>query len=445
MQDVTVQKWLWCRGNAMVRVASFTLFSLWLCAGSVANGQTNQPTLDQFSPNPLEITTPDPLLPTPPKKGENLDPEQSQELAAALDLLNLEAIAKLQAADTPGAFEIWNRELRLRRYLGPAAEVEALSRVGKIAWDRSQQLELQFITQRLQAIQKEVLSESPVNVELLQGLGLAFQQVRAKGPAVEVYQKILEVARSRSEILTEAQTLRTIAQIHANWFSYEKAAGVYEELAALIQDHRDLFVVDPTVPNSNSSESGNGTTTTAIPVPAPTEEESLKQLAYMYEQSRKPLQAIAAREKLTSLYLSQQNLKAVPPLKMEIASNYEVLGQLNLANQYYQEAYSSALVVQQFAVASEALEKMAKLYRSQKQWDAALKIYQVQLTVEQQSYNLYGVMETYDRIGQVYMELKAYSQALAAYQRGLEVAKQLNHKQEYFARKIQKLNQRLKS
>ncbi|MDF0556791.1 tetratricopeptide repeat protein [Kamptonema sp. UHCC 0994] len=443
MQNLMVQKWLLCRGTAIVRVASFTLFSLWLCAGSVANAQTNQPTLDQFSPNPLEITTSDPLLPTPPKKGENLDPEQSQELAAALDRLNLEALAKLQAADAPGAFEIWNRELRLRRYLGPVAEVEALNRVGKIAWENSQNLQLQFITQRLQAIQKEVLSQSTVNVELLQGLALAFQQVRAKGPAVEVYQQILEAARSREDIPAEAQTLKAIAQLHANWFNYEKAAAVYEELAALIQNHRDLFVVNPGVPNRTTVQSGNGAA--AVPVAPPTEEESLKQLAYMYEQSRKPLLAIAAREKLTSLYLSQQNLKAVPPLKMDIASNYEVLGQLNLANQYYQEAYASALVVQQFAVASEALEKMAKLYRSQKQWDAALKIYQVQLTVEQQSYNLYGVMETYDQIGQVYMELKAYSKALAAYQRGLEVAKQLNHKQEYFARKIQKLNQRLKN
>ncbi|HLO51309.1 MAG TPA: tetratricopeptide repeat protein [Kamptonema sp.] len=442
MQKLTVQKWLWYCGSAMVRVGSLSLFSLWLCGGSVAIAQTNQPPLDQFSPNPLEITTPDPLLPTPPKKGESLDAEQSQELAAALDRLNLEAIAKLQAADTPGAFEIWNRELRLRRYLGLTAEIEALSRVGKVAWDKSQRLEMQWITQRLQAIQKEVLSQSEVNVELLQGLALAFQQVRAKSPAVEVYQKILEAARSRADVPAEAQTLRAIAQLHANWFNYEKAAAVYEELAALIQEHRDLFPINPAIPNRTTPKPANGTTT-AAPVTPPTEEESLKQLAYMYEQSKKPLLAIAAMERLTALYLNQPNLKAVPSLKMAIASNYEALGQLNLASQYYQETYTSAIAVQEFSVASEALQKMGKLYRSQKQWDAALKIYQVQLIVEQQSYNLYGVMDTYDQIGQVYMELKSYREALAAYQKGLEVAKQLNHKQEYFAKKIQKLNQRL--
>ena len=429
MQKLTVQKRLWCCGSAMVSVGSFTLFSLLLCAGSVAigapappsaNAPTNPPPLDQFSPNPLEITTPDPLLPKPPKKGESLDAEQSQELMAALDRLNLEAIAKLQAADTPGAFEIWNRELRLRRYLGPKAEVEALSRVGKVAWDKSQRIQMQWITQRLQAIQQEVLSASEVNVELLQGLALALQQVRAKSSAVEVYQKILEAARSRSDVPAQAQTLSAIAQLHANWFNYEKAAAAYEELTALIQENRDLFPIDLAVSNPTTPKPANGTT--AAPVILPTEEESLKQLAYMYEQSKKPLQAIAARERLTALYLNQQNLKAIPPLKMAIASNYEALGQLNLASQYYQEAYTSAIAVQEFSVASEGLQKMAKLYRSQKQWDAALKIYQVQLAVEQQSYNLYGVMDTYDQIGQVYMELKSYPQALAAYQRGLEVA-----------------------
>ncbi|OCQ97274.1 hypothetical protein BCD67_00550 [Oscillatoriales cyanobacterium USR001] len=426
----------------MMRVGSVTLFSLWLGFGSVANAQINQPPLDQFSPNPLEITTPDPLLPILPKKGESLDAEQSQELAAALDMLNLEAIAKLQAADILGAFEIWNRELRLRRYLGPGAEVAALNRVGKIAWEKSQQLQLKFITQRLQAIQKEVLSEPTINVELWQSLALAFEQVRAKGPAVEVYQKIIEAARSRSDIVAEAQTLKAIGQLHTNWLNHEKAAAVYEELATLIQENRNLFVVIPPTPNSTRPQPGNGNV--LPPVTIPTEEDALKQLAFSYEQAKKPLQAIAARERLIALYLNQQNLKAIPPLKMAIASNYEALGQLNLANQYYQETYTAALVVQQFSFASEALQKMANLYRSQKQWEAALKIYQVQLTVEQQSYNLYGVMDTYDQIGLVYMELKAYPQALAAYQRGLEIAKQLNHKQEYFARKIQKLNQRLK-
>jgi hypothetical protein len=114
-------------------------------------------------------------------------------------------LAKLQAGDGAGAFEIWFRELRLRRYLGPAAEIAALSRVGSVAWSNSKNLELQLITKRLQAIQKEVKSQVPVNTELLPALAAAFQQVRAKGPTVEVYQEILENARQNQDILAKVR------------------------------------------------------------------------------------------------------------------------------------------------------------------------------------------------------------------------------------------------
>ena len=174
------------RGNQTLRMRSSVpigcLLFLWLCAGSIASAQTNPPGLDQFSPNPLEITTPDPLTPA----SESLSSTQRDELTAALEELNLEAVAKLQAGDGAGAFEIWFRELRLRRYLGPAAEIAALSRVGSVAWSNGKNLELQLITKRLQAIQKEVKSQVPVNTELLPALVAAFQQVRAKGPTVEV-------------------------------------------------------------------------------------------------------------------------------------------------------------------------------------------------------------------------------------------------------------------
>jgi hypothetical protein len=221
------------------------LLFAWLCAGSIASAQTTPPALDQFSPNPLEITTPDPLTPA----SESLSATQRDELAAALDQLNLEAVAKLQAGDRIGAFEIWFRELRLRRYLGPQVEIAALSRVGSVAWSSSKNIELQLITQRLQLIHKKVKSELPVNTELLPVLAAAFQQVRAKGPTIEVYQQILDNARQNKDILVEGQTLKAIGLIHINWLSYEKAAAVYEELATLIQENRALFTANLVVSN----------------------------------------------------------------------------------------------------------------------------------------------------------------------------------------------------
>ncbi|MEG3835201.1 MULTISPECIES: tetratricopeptide repeat protein [unclassified Microcoleus] len=428
------------RGNQILRMRSSVpigcLLFLWLCAGSIASAQTNPPALDQFSPNPLEITTPDPLAPA----NESLSSTQRDELTAALEELNLEAATKLQAGDGAGAFEIWFRELRLRRYLGPAAEIAALSRVGSVAWSNGKNLELQLITKRLQAIQKEVKSQVPLNTELLPAFAAAFQQVRAKGPTVEVYQEILENARQNQDILAQGQILKAIGLIHINWLSYDKAAPVYEELATLIQENRDLFAANSAVQTS-AVVAGNGAP--PQPVTPPTEVDTLRQLAYVYQQSKQPLKAIAAREKLASVYLNLQTPSAIPPLKIAIASDYQTIGQINLAAQYYQEAYNLAVPIQQYAQASEALDKLALLYRSQKQWEPTLRIYQMQLLLEERAYNFYGLMNTYDNIGQVYQEMKAYDKALESYQKGLDVAKKLGHRQEYFAKKIQKVNKQL--
>ncbi|WP_242728951.1 tetratricopeptide repeat protein [Microcoleus vaginatus] len=427
------------RGNQILRMRSSVpigcLLFLWLCAGSIASAQTNPPGLDQFSPNPLEITTPDPLTPA----SESLSSTQRDELTAALEQLNLEAATKLQAGDGAGAFEIWFRELRLRRYLGPAAEIAALSRVGSVAWSNGKNLELQLITKRLQAIQKEVKSQVPLNTELLPAFAAAFQQVRAKGATVEVYQEILENARQNQDILAQGQILKAIGLIHINWLSYDKAAPVYEELATLIQENRALFAANSAV--NSAVVAGNGAP--PQPVTPPTEVDALRQLAYVYQQSKQPLKAIAAREKLASVYLNLQNPSAIPPIKMAIASDYQTIGQINLAAQYYQEAYNLAVPIQQYAQASEALDKLALLYRAQKQWEQTLRIYQMQLLLEERAYNFYGVMNTYDNIGQVYQEMKAYDKALESYQKGLDVAKRLGHRQEYFAKKIQKVNKQL--
>jgi len=441
MQNLMFREWMRHRYNQILMMRSSVpigcLLFLWLCAGSIASAQTNQPGLDQFSPNPLEITTPDPLTPT----SESLSSTQRDELSAALDGLNLEAVAKQQAGDGVGAFEIWFRELRIRRYLGPAAEIAALSRVGSVAWSSGKTLELKFITQRLQAIQKQVKSQVPANTELLPALAAAFQQVRAKGPTVEVYQQILDNARQREDILDQGQTLKAIGQIHINWLSYDKAAPVYEELATLIQENRALFATNSAVTNPTVT-AGNGAP--PQPVTPPTEVDALRQLAYVYQQSKQPLKAIAAREKLTAVYVNLQNPSAIPPLKIAIAADYQSLGQINLAAQYYQEAYNLAVPIQQYAQASEALEKLALLYRSQKQWEPTLRIYKMQLLLEERADNLYGLMNAYDNIGQVYQEMKDYNKALESYQKGLEVAKRLGHRQEYFARKIQKVNKQLK-
>ena len=52
-------------------------------------------------------------------------------------------------------------------------------------------------------------------------------------------------------------------------------------------------------------------------------------------------------------------------------------------------------------------------------------------------------MTTYDQIGQIYLERTNYSEALAAFQKGLELAKQLNYQEDYFTKQVEQANQQL--
>ena len=427
-----------------------SLFFLYLCSPCAAEiakfSQTNSidryivqrqtdaeeelETPNQFSPNPLESTEPDPLLPSPPETG-TVSGEKRERLAQELDRLNIEAAALLAAGETIQAFETWNRELRLRRYLGKAEELTALERVVEIAWNNNQQLQVQWITKRLEVLQQEIEAEEPVNIELLQALGSAFRTARAKDQAIQAYQAVVAQARKRQDVTTLQQGLIAIGDIYLNWLDYDNAAIAYEELLE-IQQQSDL---QTTV--SQETTSGVVTTTSS-------KADTLRQLAFIYNQSGKPLQAITAKERLVDFYQNLQSLAEIPEIKISIASDYEQLGRLNLASQYYQEAYSIAQSIQQFYSASDALESLAKLYLSQDKKEAAIEIYKVQLLMDQQFFNVYGMMDTYDQMGQVYSQLKAYPLAMSSFQKGLELARQLGgYREGYFLQKLNKLNQRI--
>ena len=384
---------------------------------------------DIFSPNPLESTQPDPLLPNPPTT-RTVTGEKREELSQELDQLNVEAAALLAAGETTKAFEIWNRELRLRRYLSKAEELAALSRVAEIAWNNSQKLQVQWITKRLETLRPEIKEQEPPNLELLQALGSAFNTVRAKDSGVEIYQQVISEARKQENVVTLKQALTAVGEIYLNWLDYDNAAIAYEELLE-VQQQSNLELSE--IETTNFLISGNFE-----------QANTLKQLAFIYNQGGKPLQAITAKERLVDFYEGQQNIAEVPEIKISIAEDYEELGRLNLASQYYQEAYSVAQSIQQFLTASDALENLAALYLSQDEKETAIEIYKVQLLMDQQFFNVYGMMETYDRMGQVYAQLKAHGLAMSSFQRGLELSRQLGgYRESYFLQKLDKLNRNI--
>jgi tetratricopeptide (TPR) repeat protein len=372
--------------------------------------------LDKFPPNPLEMNIPDPLLVNLDLK--NLTGEERQKLNVALDELNQEALIILQNGDQERAFEIWNRELRLRRVLGILPEMEALGRVGEIARNENKREQVQYITQRLQSIQKQVLKEKSSDLELWRSLGNAYQKIRNPQLALTAYDQVLINVQKQQDVVAEIEILETIGELHLSWFDYTQGSKVYEKMLNLAINRGDK--------------------TSRL--------RYLQQLAYIYDQGKQPLGMIEILNKLIDVYRSEGNLTQIPGLKLAIASNYEKLAKedpnlLQEAFSNYQQAYKTAWELEQYTRAGEALQKLISLYRSQKQIDAALETSKILIETQTLANNFYGLMMAYQQIGNLYLEQEKYSQAMTAFGQGLVIAKQLKlpNQESYFQDKITKL------
>lgn len=393
-----------------------TTIIVWhLCIFTTLAAEKKIEDLDKFPPNPLEITINDPILPNLPNKRE-LTATELQKLRTDLDGLNQEAQMTIQREDKKKAFEIWNRELRLRRFLGTLSEIEALSRVGEIAWNQNEREEVRYISKRLQVIQSEMEKQKNTDLQLWKSLGTAYEKIRIPKLGVLVYEQILILVKAQKDVSTEIETLKNIGELHLSWFDYSQAANTYQKLLNLA---------------INQGDKNN-------------ELEYLEQLNYIYAQAKQPQAAIDILNQLVQIYTNQQNLNQIPALKLAIATNYESLAKENTnlkqqAFDNYQEAYTSAWQLEQYARAGEALEKLIAFYRSEKQIDAALQTGKILIETQTLANNFYGLMLAYDEIGNLYLERQEYAQALTAFEKGLAMAKQLKYQEAYFTQQIEKL------
>ncbi|NES86446.1 MAG: tetratricopeptide repeat protein [Moorea sp. SIO2B7] len=369
--------------------------------------QTEQP-----KPNPLEITTPDPLL---PQIERPLSPLERFRLKQTLEEFNNQANAQLKAGNEDEAFNIWYREIRIWRAFGPLEEVEALGRVAGVAWDKSRKADVEIITDRLEAIEQKAQAQAELDPILLAALGKAYEQLRNPEKALVIYQQILANAREGGDIEAQEEALNTIGQLHLAWFDYPNAATTYEELLVLARSQLDFF----------------GETV------------YLRQLSYIYNEAVQPENSLRIKKQIGENYLKNQQLEQLAELKISMGSDYEALDKPEDASQYYQEAFTMAWGLKQLAVAGDALEKLGNLYRNYDQNAYALQIYQELLKVEQQSYDFFGLMNTYDRIAKIYLEEKDYPHALEAFEKALELARSLKYQETYFSNQIEQVNEQI--
>lgn len=386
-----------------------------------------QPLPDKFPPNPLEVgDPPDPLIPYD-YQARPLTTAERAELVQAADRLALIGAQRSQANDPLGAYTAWNQELRYRRVAGfLVGEVQALGRIGDVAWSQTNNQQLRYITQRLDAIRRQI--ETPIaqlpnddktppellnpsqRSQLGEALALAYQQVRLPKIAAQLFAQVLAAARQAGDDLKLEATLINLGQLHLGWFDYASAAKVYRELWERSQARQDLF----------------------------NQPLYLSQLIFVHNQAKQPKEAIFYQQALIEFYRQINDPKPVPALITGIADNQQILGQLDRAEANYQLAYQAAQPQSQWADAGDALKKLGVMYRINNRLSSAQRIYTFLVNVEQQAYNAYGMMDAYDQLGQINVLLQQYSEAIAAFEQARDIARQLKLREADFTAQIQK-------
>jgi tetratricopeptide (TPR) repeat protein len=398
-----------------------------------------KPQPDAFPPNPLELPIGTP--PQPPMSNNDRMIRDRQ-----LTELNQQALAQLQGGNDKAAFDLWNQQLRLSRSLGPIGETKALAQVGTIAWEKNNTQQVRYISQRLQQIQTTAVKDQ--DADLLAELAAAYQVIRAPQLAVSTYGNLLQAARQKADPLGEFKSLNAIGQTHLNWFGYQRAAQVYQELLDQAKSQQDT----------------------------PNQLAYLYQLAYIHEQAKNfPAAAVALQDliplyreaigrNLLSTVSSPTVLNPIVPspqsattststvaattaqpnvlafLEIRLGDSYAASQQAGRAEVAYQAAYKTAQAQVQLGYAGDALRKLGKFYRSQNRFDAALQVYDFLTSFEQdETQNLYNTLDAFDQIGQIYLQKQDKPKAIAAFQRGLQTAQALSYRTEYFTQQINQI------
>ncbi|WP_026072544.1 hypothetical protein [Nodosilinea nodulosa] len=362
-----------------------------------------------FLADPLQDTPLDPLLPRP-VVSRPLSPLELYALEQDLDQLALEAEALAKAGNLDEARPMWQREIRLRRLLGPEAELAAIDRVGQWLRDSNATQDLQLYAVRLNEIRAELtLTEDRALLERMATTYVVLGDVDA---AAEIRRDLAAAALAAGDGAEYRRQLEILAVLRADWFYFPEAAEVYGELVALAQNEANR-------------------------------DDELRYLGLQadnLEQAQDFAGAIALQQRQLTLYQSDESLwPQIAPLQHRIANNYRTLGDLDIAARQYQAAYTNAIEQQQIEVAANAINDLADIYKTLGRWTDVGYLYEQLLVVEQQAHSAYGMMAAYDELGQVHEQLGSTPMALAAYREGLVLARVLGTHQDYFEAQIARL------
>lgn len=366
---------------------------------------------DPFLADPLQDRPRDPLLPTP-IVDRPLSPLELLALEQALDELALEAEALSAAGENEAALESWMREVRLRRVLGLDPELAAIDRVAQWLRETNATQEIQLLTARLAVIQAEFDIDQASDRDRLSAMADTYTTLGQVETAADLRRSLAEAALDRGDRPDHQAQLEALALIYDDWFYFPEAAATYGELVAL------------------AKAQGDEETQIAF----------LQRQIYNLEQGQDWNGALAGQQQLLRLYnAEEERWPLVAAVQTQMAQHQRTLGDLEGASRQYQTAYSNAIARQQFEVSAEALRGLASLYQDLGRLPDVDYLYQQLILVERQAMNAYGLMDTFDQLGQLYELAEDPQRARLAYEEGLILATQLRHRQDYFATQIQRL------
>lgn len=349
---------------------------------------------------------PDPLLP-PASVKRPLTEFEIDRIQRKINELNIQANTELSAGNLDKAFNCWYRELTLQRGIGREAEITALGRIGAIAWSNNRGDDLRAIAQRLNIIQQELATNQNLNSKNLELLGRAYEDIHYIDRAIELNRKLLAEARNNNDREVKFKILENLGNLYLATFDYSEAGIVYQELLAAIS------------PTNNSRL-----------------EFYLDRSILIYAKTDRPKLAIATKQRLLKYYTDTNKLDKLAALNLSIARDYVLLNNFKAADRSYRQAFDLAFNSQQLALASDALTELGELYQKNDRTQDAIEVYQKLINVQQQSYNYYSLTNTYDKLGQIYQQIGDLQRAKMAFQQGLEIAKSLKYRIDYFTNRL---------
>ncbi len=357
-------------------------------------------------PSHLESNISDPLL--PPMLDGKLTPFRERLLGESCQRLDQQAQDLLKKGQPDKAFELWYREINLRHYLGLKEEIESLGRIGKIAWDNNRTVDIKIITKKLKSIQTNLETKKQINLETLDLLFNAFENLHSLDDLLLIQQRKLDLIEKNS--LLEEAALESTAKIYLDKFDYPDAAKIYEILLKKVQSRSDSVK----------------------------EAEYLTKLSEIYDQDSQPNSSIVNKERLVNIYSQSGQTNLLVSLLISLGNDYKSLKDYPKANENYQKAFNLAWSLKYLGFSEEALTDIADLYVQTKQFYYALSAYRSLIVVQRKSYNYYGLMQTYNKMGDIYFDNQNYNSALDCFKNSLKFARSLKYQTDEYAKKIQK-------